>query len=403
MSATLQPLPEARRDITLDLLRGFALAGVLFMFCVSDIGTPADYTNSFWDEFIAWPKWILVESRMYTMLIIIFGIGFHVQMEKAAQKKASFAPVFMRRIAGLLIIGFIHATLLSTRDILMFYAVAGLALLPISKLSTRLILCILLVLFILMVTPLAFEINGNAWQRASSLVQPNQYTQHLQYNWEYFKWYHQVYMIYIAMLFHFLLGFWINKKRILEKLKTNTSFRKRVMFASLIASIVLIPVYYFVLPEVMPGFMQLLSADWQKMLATTAVQTLYYAWMLISVVLYATILTSISVSGRFKKWLYPLAAFGQMALSNYVMQSLILVPYFLAFDKFNNLPPAEGFLIYIPMLALQCWFSTWWMARFTLGPLEWLLRSVTYWEWQQIRRPAPARRRLQPTSLVYGD
>src|SRR5688572_32382834 len=101
MSPSLQPLSESRRDTTLDLLRGFALAGVLFMFCVSDIGTAQGYTNSFWDELIAWSKWLLVEGRMYTMLIVIFGVGFYVQMEKAKQSRASFTPVFLRRVAGL--------------------------------------------------------------------------------------------------------------------------------------------------------------------------------------------------------------------------------------------------------------------------------------------------------------
>ena len=387
MTATLQPLSESRRDTTLDLLRGFALAGVLFMFCVSDPGVPSGYANSFWDELIGWPKWILVESRMYTMLILIFGYGFYVQMEKAKQSGASFTPVFLRRVGGLLLIGFIHAIVLSTRDILMFYAIGGFALLFISKLSNRWIFCILVLLFILMATPLAFEINGNSWRKASSLVQPNQYNQYLQYNWEFFKLYHQVYMIYIEMLFHFLLGFWLARKGILQKLKANVSSRKKLLIISLIASVVLIALYYFVLPEVMPGFMKQLTEDWQRIAVVTGARTLYYAVMLISVSLYASILISVSVSGKFKKLVNPMAAFGQMALSNYLMQSLILVPYYLTFHKYNNLPPAEGFIIYVPVLAFQCWFSSWWLTRFTLGPVEWLLRSITYWEWQQIRRP----------------
>ncbi len=137
MASTLQPLSQTRRDITLDILRGFALAGVLFIFCVSDNGPLQGYTNSFWDELIAWPKYILIESRMYTMLIIIFGIGFHVQLEKAKKQGASLVPVFSRRLIGLLLLGFIHATLLSSRDILMFYAIAGGVLLLVRKATTR--------------------------------------------------------------------------------------------------------------------------------------------------------------------------------------------------------------------------------------------------------------------------
>ena len=80
MSSLLQPLPASNRDKTLDILRGFALAGVLFIFCVSDNAPASGDTNSSFDELVSWFKWIFVESRMYTMLIIIFGIGFHVQL-----------------------------------------------------------------------------------------------------------------------------------------------------------------------------------------------------------------------------------------------------------------------------------------------------------------------------------
>ena len=72
MSSLLQPLSESNRDKTLDILRGFALAGVLFIFCVSDNAPSYGYTSSYFDEVLSWFKWIFIESRMYTMLIIIF-------------------------------------------------------------------------------------------------------------------------------------------------------------------------------------------------------------------------------------------------------------------------------------------------------------------------------------------
>jgi len=35
---------------------------------------------------------------------------------------------------------------------------------------------------------------------------------------------------------------------------------------------------------------------------------------------------------------------------------------------------------------LQFLFSTWWMSRYKMGPIEWLLRSFTYWKWQSNRK-----------------
>jgi len=76
-----------------------------------------------------------------------------------------------------------------------------------------------------------------------------------------------------------------------------------------------------------------------------------------------------------------------MALGNYLVQSLVLVPYFLLTDKFKNVSPPEGLVLFIIVFALQLLFSTWWMKKYTMGPFEWLLRSFTYWKWQSIKKP----------------
>ena len=115
-------------------------------------------------------------------------------------------------------------------------------------------------------------------------------------------------------------------------------------------------------------------------------RSIWQIWMFVSVTLYSTLLISLLVSDKTKKYLKPLAAFGQMALSNYLMQSLLLVPYLLLFNKYDNLPPLNGFILFVVVLAMQLSFSAWWMARYKMGPFEWLLRSFTYWKWQPLKR-----------------
>ena len=385
MSTLLQPLSASNRDRSLDILRGFALAGVLFMFCVSDIGTTDNYSNTLPDEIIAWPKWIFIESRMYSMLILIFGIGFHVQLEKAKWNNASLVPVFTRRLIGLLILGCIHAILISDRDILIFYAVAGALLLLVRNLSSRQLLIILAIVFILLITGVAYILFGNVWPQTRTLVQPNNYPDHVQYNWQFFKLYHQMYGVYLEMLFHFVLGFWISKAGILKKINENRKFRLRLLIISLVFTAILIPFYYFWVPQNFPLIMQKLSVKWQIYLASLGVRIIWYVLTTACVTLYATALISISASVK-EKWFKPLAAFGQIALSNYLMQSLILVPYLLILNKYKNVPPFEGFILFIIVFSLQLLFSAWWMARYKLGPFEWLLRSFTYWKWQSIKR-----------------
>ena len=386
MSTLLQPLSASNRDRNLDILRGFALAGVLFMFCVSDNGPSYGYTNSVLDEIIAWPKYILIENRMYTMLILIFGIGFHVQLEKAKQNNTSIVPVFTRRIIGLLILGFIHAVLISSRDILMFYGAAGLFLLPIRNLSSRQLLIVIGIVFAIMISSIVYILFGNAWPQIKLLVEPNNYPDYQQYNWQYFKVYHQMYGIYIEMLFHFLLGFWISKAGILKKINENKKFRSRLLITSLVLTAILIPFYFFILDDLYPVIKKALVYKWLIYSATRIFIILWYILTTACVTLYATILIGLSRSGK-GKWFLPLASFGQMALSNYLIQSLVLVPYFLLTNKFRTVSPTEGLILFIVVFALQLLFSTWWMKKYTMGPFEWVLRSFTYWKWQPLKKP----------------
>ena len=383
-ATTLQPLQHNQRDRSLDILRGFALAGVLFVYCVSDMGSPDNHVNSFWDDFIAWPKWVLVENRMYGMLILIFGMGFSVQVSRAAQKQESLVPVFVRRLTGLLIIGVIHAIVLSSRDILIFYAIAGFALLPARNLNNRGLMILMSIVFLFLVTK-TLDRLFNTQTGHQNLAEPNSFIEHIKYNWWDFKIYHRTLGIYIDMLFHFLLGFYLYKIGFLEKIKTDKPFRKKLLLFSFLCFLILGPPMYLWMESTGWSLINKVDNPFQKFLLRTSASIYWQLWMMCCVLLYIAILISLSSIGKFKNVFRPLAAFGQMALSNYLIQSIILVPYALFFNKFGNTPPAEGFIVFLLMFAFQLWFSVWWLNKFKLGPFEWLLRSFTYFKWQQMR------------------
>jgi len=385
MSSLLQPLSASNRDRNLDILRGFALAGVLFMFCVSDNGPSYGYTNSLSDEIIGWFKYIFIESRMYTMLIIIFGIGFHVQLEKAKQQNRSLVPAFSRRVIGLLVIGFIHAIILSKRDILMFYGAAGAILLLLRNASVKQLLLSMGILFYV-IAPIIFRNVPNTWPKAAALKEPNEYADYVQYNWQFFIYYHQVYGIYIEMLFFFMFGFILSKSGIFQKIKTNAFFRKRLLITAIIATVIFIPFWYYVEPNILEDLWNKVTNKKALFFLALAYRTVWELWMLASATLYGILLIILASKVKGKKILAPLASFGQMALSNYLIQSLMLVPYFLLTDKFRALAPTEGLITYVVVITLQLVFSQWWMSRYKLGPFEWLLRSFTYWKWQPLKK-----------------
>ena len=74
-----------------------------------------------------------------------------------------------------------------------------------------------------------------------------------------------------------------------------------------------------------------------------------------------------------------LAPFGRMALTNYLMQSVICSFYFFGYGLGSwGMARAWQVLFVAVVLCLQVGFSHWWLARYRFGPMEWLWRGLTY-------------------------
>jgi uncharacterized protein len=83
-----------------------------------------------------------------------------------------------------------------------------------------------------------------------------------------------------------------------------------------------------------------------------------------------------------------LLAAGRMALSNYLMQSIIVAFLFYGFGlaQFNQLSRMEIMMVIVVVWIIQVTASVYWMRRFHYGPFEWLWRSLSYWEAQPFRK-----------------
>jgi uncharacterized protein len=82
------------------------------------------------------------------------------------------------------------------------------------------------------------------------------------------------------------------------------------------------------------------------------------------------------------------AAVGRMALTNYLMHSVILTTVFYGYGLglYGTIPRFWQMGFVIAVITLQLGLSPWWLARFRFGPAEWLWRSLTYWKRQPFRR-----------------
>jgi uncharacterized protein len=93
---------------------------------------------------------------------------------------------------------------------------------------------------------------------------------------------------------------------------------------------------------------------------------------------YAALLMLALRTGAGRRALQPLAAVGRMALTNYLMQAALIVPFCLAFGLFDRFTPSGALLLALLLFPLQAVFSLWWLRRFDYGPAEWLWRLLTY-------------------------
>ena len=95
---------------------------------------------------------------------------------------------------------------------------------------------------------------------------------------------------------------------------------------------------------------------------------------------FAALLMIVCQRGWLARVRYGLAAAGRMALSNYILQSVIGLVLFhdFGFGLWNELARHELYFIVFAQWAVMISFSVWWLRRFRFGPLEWLWRSLTY-------------------------
>jgi hypothetical protein len=131
----LAPVSGPERVLLLDVLRGLAMFVVLWSNLNDWYGTTDPVTSL--QHALAWTQDWLVESRFYSLLAFLFGIGFAIQLTRAELRGVDVRAMFCRRMAVLLGIGIVHGMLIWRGDILTAYALVGLLLVFFRRLSPR--------------------------------------------------------------------------------------------------------------------------------------------------------------------------------------------------------------------------------------------------------------------------
>jgi uncharacterized protein len=92
-------------------------------------------------------------------------------------------------------------------------------------------------------------------------------------------------------------------------------------------------------------------------------------------------------SDRVGRWRDALASAGRMALSNYLLQSVLCAAIFhgYGFGLIGRLSMAQTLIVALAIFGIQLLASCLWLRHFRYGPLEWLLRAMTIGYWPQLR------------------
>lgn len=398
------PTPVAERIEVLDILRGFAIFGILLVNMtyynspVYLIVTDLKLWSGTADQVTQWLIRFLAEGKFYSLFSFLFGLGLALQMGRAEIYGTPFVPLYVRRLFVLLLIGGLHATLLWPGDILAPYALLGFLLLLFRnrKPKTILIWAVVFLSIPVLIMGLGFAALelGRSIPHAAEQIN----AQFARQAAEYEALVHQslrVYstgtfaevmdqrlqdlaFMYFVLLFMapnifalFLLGLYVGKRRIFLDIPSNLPFIRRVMWWGLGLGIIGNLVYATARAYANPSEPTLLA-----FLFTAA-------WMFGAPALcffYAATIVHLTQHETWRKHLSPLAAVGRTAVSNYLFQSVVCAVIFLSygFGLYGQVGPAAGLALTILIFVVQVLISQWWAKRFQFGPVEWLWRSLTY-------------------------
>lgn len=125
------PVAPDERIQLIDILRGFALFGILlvnlelFSYPVQQLLLGSGELMTPADRLAAWGIQVLAESKFYPIFAFLIGLGFALQVQRSETRGTHFVPLYLRRLLVLFLIGLAHAALIWVGDILVLYAVLG--------------------------------------------------------------------------------------------------------------------------------------------------------------------------------------------------------------------------------------------------------------------------------------
>ncbi|RPH33776.1 MAG: DUF418 domain-containing protein [Bacteroidales bacterium] len=403
MKTVSAPITPNQRIAILDALRGFAIFGILMVnmplfsnpitSMLLGVGVIEGDSNLLGEFFIK----LFFEGKFYVLFSMLFGYGFWLFINKTVEKGSIFT-VYRRRVFSLLLFGISHILLLWAGDILFFYALFGFVILLFRNKSNKGLMkwVIGLILVPIIIPALGWVIvaiaslNSETQTAMQGVFEgSNQFLRQIyQKNFEVYssgifseivsvrlsEWkmlLPGLVVFYPTVLAMFMLGAWAARNNILKNFQEKIPLFRKLFWQGIIIGIPSTVLYTYAWSKAQMGVPNL----WGFL--NTSMNIISGISMCL---LYVSSIVLLIYRGKlafFSKYIAPV---GRMALTNYLLHSIICTTLFLpyGFGLFGKIEIWQGILLTIAIYGLQIPFSNWWLKKFNYGPFEWLWRSLTY-------------------------
>ena len=422
------PVTAAERITAIDTLRGVAVLGILVMNIYAFAMPFAAYTNPLilggqeWYNLATWFfTHLLFDQKFMAIFSMLFGAGVVLMAGRAEARGAGFAGIFYRRQVWLLAIGAAHGYLLWFGDILFHYALVGMLLYPFRHRAPRTLIVVAVLLL-----PVALLMN---YTGAEYMEQEHAATRPLAERLaagEALSEEESARLEAVDAMRSFLAPTEEDVREDLEAYRgryaeivehrapvvASMQLQGAIAFAVWrVGGLMLIgmalmklgvfsgrrsPDFYLRMMLVGYGLGLPLAAFsgwnlWQHGfdgLYTFRVGMIpnYFASILVAFGHIGLVMRLVQ-SGALGALMRRFAAVGRMALTNYLLHSLILTTVFYGYGLglYGTVPRFWQMFFVAAVIGLQLWLSPIWLRNFRFGPVEWLWRSLTYWRWQPLR------------------
>jgi uncharacterized protein len=389
LSASLRPTAPGERLPQLDILRGFALLGVLLVnlddfsgsYVAIEAGKP--FAMGWGGAALAFLRRALLETKSAALLAMLFGAGIEIQYQHAQARGVSYLLHAFRRAGALALLGLAHTLLLWNIDILLDYAVISLLVLPFMRLKGgRILWAIPAVLVISVLIALPFIAQGErpdhaaeSYAMAQRYYANGTWLEALRFRAQEF-----VHVVGPQRLSNrlpilspfFILGIYFWRTGLFAEPQLHVRTLRRVFVWCFVMGLIANLIPQDQLHAAVAG---LAFRPLRVLIKATA----FFARPALTIGYAAGILLlTLAPAGR--RIFGVLAPLGRTTLSQYLLQSVVCTLIFNGYGLglYGLVPMNLIILGGVALFALQVWTSRVWLGHFRTGPVEWLWRRMTY-------------------------